>query len=760
MPAAPRIVFFGLPLTGKTGLLHAFADPEAPFPLSKYGDEPKADLCRTTPDGIVLCDVDSPAAKELIDDPNRIDRDDRTAAAVRGANAVVLVLDASATDDATLGLFQSFATFLDGFEGARRRNRDVGGLPVFLTLTKCDRLARPGDGPDEWLRRVDARKATVRTAFEDYLAGRGGAPFAFGSVEVHVAATALQFPKEPRFDALDPPYGVEDLRDACLAAATAHLRRSEGSYRRLRWTLAGAGSIVGAMGLAFAVLVALAPNLDNDRLGKRVRAYREREGPPATRLADARLDRNRKELISIQAETGFDALTEDLRRFVVERLEECERYQRYRDRFHPPRIGPAEVRTSKELEVLESELSGDLSPPVEYAEEWAETAAVRLYRKWRGDTELLRLSQSTLHDWYRGLIRRGTALLVSTPPDGSWRASADRLVADAAMPPYDANAVIPGSVKLSVPRGAPLRFAVAFEFERVEQARADWVDTQSRVVALRDIANALGMTGVANAPLVFPEPPADPNATAGLANAVLDKLPNVNGSVSQFPDPSRSELQRRLQLAHEAGAKHVRAVVRARLGSESREAWAVAAKWFDEPDAKAWGRLLRKIGTWGEFAPGDPVEDAIAFLRKDAFESDLTTLELTVPNDLRERRPIPRGPLAIRVRLPNATTRELPFRSVGEPTVTASATIHRFAPDGHDGKPWFAPGEPLTASLTMKTGDAEFVLEWDGGAAVYGFDALGREPTMKATAGPRERATGVRLAAPNLPRLPTLLRPN
>jgi hypothetical protein len=111
MLAAPRIVFFGLPLTGKTGLLHAFADPEAPFPLSKYGDNPKADLCRTIPGGTVLCDVDSPKAKELIDDPSRIELDDRTANAVREANAVVLVLDASATDDATLGLFQSFATF-------------------------------------------------------------------------------------------------------------------------------------------------------------------------------------------------------------------------------------------------------------------------------------------------------------------------------------------------------------------------------------------------------------------------------------------------------------------------------------------------------------------------------------------------------------------------------------------------------------------------------------------------------------------------
>lgn len=759
MPPAPRIVFFGLPLTGKTGLLHAFADPEAPFPLSKYGDETKTELCRTLPDGTVLCDVDSPVAKERINDPNRIERDDRTALAVRGANAVVLAIDASATDDSTLGLFQSFAAFLDGFEGARRRNRDVGGLPVFLTLTKCDRLARPGDGPDDWFRRVEAKKRSVRTAFEDYLAGLGVEPFAFGSVEVHIAATALRFPADPRFAALDAPFGVEELRDECLAAATAHLRRSDESHRRLRWTLAGAGSIVGAMALALAALFALAPGLDEDRLGNRVRAYREREGPPASRLADARLERNRRELAAIRSESGFDSLPDELRRFVVQRLAENDAYKEYRERFHPPRIGPAEARTLKELDALDSELAGTLKPPTEYAEDWAETAAVRLYRKWLTDAAMLRTVQGTMHDWYRGLIRRGTALLVAAQCDGGWRASAGRLLADAAAPPYDANDAMPGSVKLAIPRGAPLRFAVALEFDRVDQARADWQDTLARVAAMRDLADALGLTGAPEPVLVFPEV-VDRAASSALGAAVLAKLPRMKETVSQFPDPSRSELQRRLQLAHEAGAKHVRAVVRARLGSESREAWATAAKWFDEPDAKAWGRLLQTIGTWGEFAPGDPVEEAIAFLRKDAFESDLSTLELTVPNDLRERRPIPRGPLAIRVRLPNATTRELPFRSVGEPTVTATATVHRFAPDGHDGKPWFAPGEPLTASLSLKSGDAELVLEWDGGAAVYGFDALGREPTMKTSAGPRERATGVRLSAPNLPRLPTLLRPN
>ena len=217
MPAAPRIVFFGMPHTGKTGLLHAFADPEAPFPLSKYGDEKPADLCRTLPDGTVLCDVDGRSAKEIIVDPRQIDRDERTAKDVRDSDAIVLALDASATGDATIELFHSFAAFLEGLEGTRSKNREVGGLPVFLTLTKCDRLVQPGDDPNAWLQRVESKKRSVQTAFEDYLAATGHGshadPLAFGSIEVHVAATALQFPKDPKFDSLEAPFGVEELRD-------------------------------------------------------------------------------------------------------------------------------------------------------------------------------------------------------------------------------------------------------------------------------------------------------------------------------------------------------------------------------------------------------------------------------------------------------------------------------------------------------------------------------------------------------------------
>lgn len=766
MSAVPRIVFFGLPRTGKTGLLHAFADPEAPFPLSHHGDLPKTEQCRVLPSGVELCDVDSPGAQELIVEPDRIQENHHTAKLIRDADAIVLALDASATNDATLNLFQSFASFLERFEDARRRDRFVGGLPIFLTLTKCDRIHHPGESPEDWLRRVHAKQRSVQTAFEDFLAEAGHTidnPFAFGSLEVHVAATALQFPNDPRFDALEAPFGVEELRDDCTRAAMSHHRRSRHSHRRLRWTLSGAGALLAAMSLALLTFFSLSPTTEQERLIQQVQAYQEREGPAAVRLSDRRIEKNRKTLQSLRDDPAFSTMPAELKDFVNDRLAEFAAYAEYRMRFHPPRIGPAEVRTLTELNALEIDLNTVLQPPEYYAKPWSETEAVRLTTKWRTDAQLLRNAESTLHDWYRGLIRRGTSLLLAPSLDGNWSSTMSQLLSDSENPPIRANDPLPGSVQLPIPRGAPLFGRVPLEFDRVEQARVDWLDTKDRVVALRDLGDALGATGLKNGLLVFPEPTGDLAASAQLAITLLPRLEGKNWDIARFPDPIRSELQARLLAARDHGARHVRAILQSRLQNPSRESWNQAAKWLEDPDAKAWGRLLACLGTWSGTDLADPVTAAIAFLKQDAFESDLSTLEVTLPNDLRERRLFPRGPFTILAKPTKSTSRELRFRATGEPVVTATTTTFRFIPDGHDGKPWFAPGESVGAKLVVRAGETDYILEWEHGEPMaYGFEVLSREPTIRSHVenATRERANGVRLTAPNLPRMPYLLRQN
>ena len=58
--------------------------------------------------------------------------------------------------------FGEFDGYLRRMERRRGDRTDVGGLPVFLVLTKCDRLARPGEITADWLEHIEDRKARGR----------------------------------------------------------------------------------------------------------------------------------------------------------------------------------------------------------------------------------------------------------------------------------------------------------------------------------------------------------------------------------------------------------------------------------------------------------------------------------------------------------------------------------------------------------------------------------------------------------------------
>lgn len=803
-PARPlRIVFFGPPNAGKTGLLRAFlklagSPTDYPPPATGPGRRPDvvpyaAPVEPSVPDaGFVLLDVDGRAASDLIANPDRL-RGTRgrlmsaVAGEVRSADAIVLTLDAADTGG-LLDLFRDFARFLDGLEETRAFGREVGGLPVFLTLTKCDRLWLPGDDPAEWEARVQTRLRNVRREFEEYLAERteyAAAPVAFGSIEVHVAATALHFPADPRFESLgDGPYGVGELSEDCTAAARAFRDRAERSRRRLRWTLAGSSALLGTLLAGLLAVVAFGPGGDEDRLARRVLAYQEREGPAEVRFADRNFARNRAALEAIRDDSGFDRLPSEFQEFVANRLREFEAYQDYRDKFRPPQLGPAEVRSRAELDALESALAGGLAPPPEYAAAWADSPAVRLWEKWKQDAALLRQAEAALNEWYYGLIRRGTALTLGPALDAGWRRDVAALLRDAETPPFRPDAEIPGSERLPVRRGAPLTYAPAFDFDRVDQVRYDWKETRDRLTDLRDMADALGTAagpGTPPAILDLPEPTGDPAASRPLAAERLKQLAEVyhvtaetaaKWAMSRFPDPVRGELQRRLQRAFDAGVRHARGLIRDKLGAsatgfvETHAAWESVAAWLDaDPQLQSWGRLLRLLARWAapEFPAEDPVSELAAFLRKERFDADLRSVELTVPDDLRAQRVVPAGNLVLTNTQAGQPPREYAFRPVGTPRREGPTAVYRFVPDGHDGRVTFRPGDGVTAALRVRSGGQEFRLEWaNGRSAVYQFGRLTREPSIRRAdpAAPAEPATGVRLAAvpeTGLPAVPVLL---
>src|SRR5437763_2201938 len=138
-------------------------------------------------------------------------------------------------------------------ERGRGRRAEVGGLPVFLVLSKCDLLALPDDSAATWMERIEERKRDLDRRFRDFLDRRAKeeGPPPFGTIDLHIWATAVKrpalagSPARPR-----EPYGVAELFRQCLAEAAEYRGRVRRADRRLWALVGGSGAVlVGMLGL-------------------------------------------------------------------------------------------------------------------------------------------------------------------------------------------------------------------------------------------------------------------------------------------------------------------------------------------------------------------------------------------------------------------------------------------------------------------------------------------------------------------------------
>src|SRR6185312_4864573 len=138
--------------------------------------------------------------------------------------------------------FVEFDRFLRHLETSRSQRAEVGGLPVFLVLTKCDLLAKPGDTAADWMERIEQHKRDVDARFRAFLARREqeAGPLPFGRIDLHLWATAVkrpalgEHPPRPR-----EPFGVAELFRQTLEEAAAFRERRQRAGRRLLWTVTG-----------------------------------------------------------------------------------------------------------------------------------------------------------------------------------------------------------------------------------------------------------------------------------------------------------------------------------------------------------------------------------------------------------------------------------------------------------------------------------------------------------------------------------------
>ncbi len=809
-PAAtpPRVVLFGRPGAGKSSLLGALvqaglrqgaalgaevvdpsrtlaalrdhvyagtAEDDPPGEVTAYpvrlppwrvGPKPAADQREA-----LLCDCDGSAADVLLRHPHAVAAGTATsplAEAVADADALLLVVSAAADEAELQANFKDFRAFLRAMETRREYSRDVGGLPVVLVLTQCDRLAEAGDTRARWLAKVDRRKAIVLGKFADYLAGDadGGSPYlAFGSLELEVAAVAVWTP--PLADAVgepDEPFGVAELFRDGFESAAEHQARVAAADRRLGRTVWGAGGFVGALLVGLLTVLALQPSAGGPDLEDRVRTFQRTEGDAAARLAAKNLPRHKRTLAAFRDAAGFTSLPADLRSYVDGRLREADAYQAYAAKVNAA-PAPADARSLDELARTESLLKTDLALPTEYT--WGETEAAVLRDKWLADVAPVRDAERAATDFYRDLIRRETALSFVGTFEGDWRSRAADLVRTADGPPFKLADPLPGS--RAVPnrtRGGVVTYAVPFEFDRVYQARRDWEAARDRLANLRDLADALGLTagpGRPPAPLDLPEPgPADDPAArwAELRQAFPKPDADYPGwGLRNFPEPARVELERRLRRSFERGVRSVRPLVLAKLGGADTPAgWRAVAAALDDPPFRDWERLLTLLARLPDANAPDPVAELADFLTRDRFDLTLGGFELAIPDDLRDRRAAPAGKLAITVG--GATPQAITLAVEGEGRRANGVTTYRLAAEG-SGKLTVRPGDPLAAELPLRAGADEFTLAWtDSRTAAFAWEKLARGATVATPGRPPEPAVGVTLtpgAGAVLPPVPVLL---
>jgi hypothetical protein len=767
---------------------------------------------------VVVNDCSGKAAESLIHHPDPL-HDPRTKApvarAVIEADAIVLMVDAAADDDELQEAFEEFDAFLTVVSHGKADAREVGGFPVLLVLTQCDRLARPGDSLAEWEGRVQTRAERAWAKFDAFLKdaeAEDGIPspfLPFGGVELNVYAVAIRHPKLADVPAQPQvPYRIAELFRDCFEAARSHRERVTASNRRLKWTVRFSLSLVTLL-FAGVLLMALYPPKQSDPgLAERVAGYRQNEPEAAERLAYPYLTRNKQTLTGFRDAAGFDAIAPELQAFVLSRLKEIDDYEDYRKKLLAARA-PGDVRTLEDLAKVEESLRGELGLPDQYG--WGGTFAAKLRDKWLADAAAIRAAEERfgvgytepdpkdpkklvpVRGYYQRLVSDGLNLMTVDSLGGAWRGRVNALLEEGSKPPAPLDGPLSGSPdrsgsnELGPDWGKPLTNRVPYNFQRVVSLRTTWEGLRNerdgtkiqpgitdQLTHLRDLADALGLTEGADRPalLVLPEPGpgVDSAKLAGQRWFALTTtypprtLDYREWDVAQFTGPAKV-LRERLDRSFRTGTRHVLALVADRLGPEpaakdTPDGWRALADVLGDPTTPfpEWGRLLHLLARLRDPNAPNPVGELAAFLRRDKFDLDPREFDLVIPRRLRGVDPVtPAGPLTITVtpRAGKAFTKQL--KQVGEGVRGDNDTTYRFARG--DEKLPYQPGDELRAELPVKAGTEELKLVWDaGGPRVFQFDRLSREPRIvKGTAS--EPATGVRLTptgGSTWPRLPVL----
>jgi hypothetical protein len=785
---ALRLVLFGMPAAGKTSLLGALAqsaqtqehllhgrlaDPShglAELQHLLYDATPRRTAEEVVPYtvdfepfpdetpalphhlGAVLVDCDGRVANDLLMRRRSLPEDspDGTLASkVVDADTLILVVDASAPPGQVDADFAEFGRFLRLLERTRGQRAEVGGLPVFLVLTKCDLLAQPSDTVAGWVDRIEERKRQVSGRFQEFLARRGedDGLQPFGRIELHPWATAIKqpaltgVPEKPR-----EPYGVAELFRQALERAEDFRQRRRRSSRRLLWTVGGAVGLVAGMAALTVALLSVPRDNAPNALSRKLDTYRAAEAQTAAeRLGGsmAQLERSIGVLTELRDDPEFANLSAHDQQEINEWLDEKKTYLAYWQRLQRSRK-PAVARSEQELRQIEDALKAPAPDGLALPHDaWSQTPAGRLLAGLLEDVKALRTALDDVERWYQARKREGDKLWTfSERQPGAeasvnwpaWQSAAQSFLAATAKPRYAETARIPGAASEDV------TFQSIYRFDVIEEARSDLDRIRKRLEAVRDLSAALGLGGPAGrALLVIP-----PRFIAADAASRLQELkkayPNFERDfvLSGLPDAVRGDIRQAARTSYEPLTDAGRDVVLRRLqeaspaGPETLKLWRDLRPWLaDPPELARWRVLARQLVRL--FDPDrpelDPVADLANFLTRDRFDFRLKGLSLEIPDSYRIR---PDGELKVHQRQADGQSMIWTYEVVGKERDTQRGVTAYSLRPSDSAALFYRPGAELYAVLPMRDNDnREWQLTWARSRSqVYQFERLIRPPRL------------------------------
>ncbi|MGE3803249.1 MAG: hypothetical protein AB7K24_01105, partial [Gemmataceae bacterium] len=277
--------------------------------------------------------------------------------------------------------------------------------------TKCDLLAQPEDGHAAWLDRIEERKQRVGQRFRTFLERGGQSHTPFGTIHLHLWATAVKRPAlvdvqaQPR-----EPYGVAELfRQAFEHARTFRTRRGQAGWRLFLTVTAALGGVACMVALG-ALLILYRPGVpEQSELAREVGRYREREQnkPIEQQFTQARTKVS--DLTGFTRDPQFDKLDADQQAYVKKRLEELKEYLNFEQRLDQI-TSPAEVRSEEQLGQIKKELEA-IEIPEQYEADFAQTAAGRRRSMYLNDIGAIRREMDRVIIGYKKVIDEGQKVL-------------------------------------------------------------------------------------------------------------------------------------------------------------------------------------------------------------------------------------------------------------------------------------------------------------------------------------------------------------